>query len=670
MENKDLNNLDHNMELIQKEYETFLNQKLNTRPEFESLKIIIKYLVIGVFWILFSDRIVSSIIESQKLQEEIQLYKGWFYVVVTSGIFYLIIMRVLKMYTSSIDKILLGYEELIGTHEELISMNEELKLHVEEHMKLQESLRAEKELSNHIIIDASSIVIVYDTKGTMIQYNPCAEKIFGRKKEEMIGQRREEFFLGIGECETKVMCGDGRYKAILWNNSALCDKDGNITGVVSVGTDITTRREMEEELERLAYYDTLTNLPNRAYLEKITEEEIASNKKFALVNMDLDNFKHINDTLGHSVGDDFIQYVANILCNATLAPDVVVRLSGDQFAFLVHVKDQKNLSDWLEHILGKIRSPWNMNGQKFMVTATFGVACYPEHGSDFSGLMQNSDIAMFYQKEHGKDGFAMYETDMFEKTLHNIMMSNQLKEAIDNKEFILYYQPQFDLVTGSLIGVEALVRWKHPLKGFIQPNDFIPFSEQTGQIIPISIWVLQEAIRQKREWESRGYQHIKMAINFSGHIFNDKTIFETMCILFEEMQIRPDEIEIEVTETAVMMELEKAKSFLHKLKGLGITIAMDDFGSGYSSLNYLQLLPFDILKIDKEFIKNVTNDKETYIYQMVVELAHKMGLRVVAEGIETREQKDFLVCNNCDIGQGYYFNKPMPADEIEKLLQS
>jgi EAL domain-containing protein (putative c-di-GMP-specific phosphodiesterase class I) len=275
---------------------------------------------------------------------------------------------------------------------------------------------------------------------------------------------------------------------------------------------------------------------------------------------------------------------------------------------------------------------------------------------------------MFYQKEHGKDGYTIYEKRMFEKTLHNIVLNNQLKEAIERKEFILHYQPQFDLATGKLLGVEALIRWIHPEQGFISPAEFIPFSEQTGQIIPISEWVLKEALRQKTEWESKGYPHIKMAINLSGYIFNDKENFDSMCKLLVEMQINPDEIEIEVTETAVMMELEKAKQCLHKLKDLGISIAMDDFGSGYSSLNYLQMLPFDVLKIDKEFIKNIKNEKETHIYQMVVDLAHKLGLSVVAEGIETVDQKDFLISHNCDIGQGYFFSRPMAAKDIEQLL--
>jgi EAL domain-containing protein (putative c-di-GMP-specific phosphodiesterase class I) len=258
---------------------------------------------------------------------------------------------------------------------------------------------------------------------------------------------------------------------------------------------------------------------------------------------------------------------------------------------------------------------------------------------------------------------------MYEKILQNVHMSNMLKEAIENDEFMLYYQPQIDLTTGSMVGVEALIRWNHPEKGFIPPAKFIPYSEQTGYIIPISEWVLKKAITQKKEWESKGYPNIKMAVNLSGYIFTEDSAFDNICNILSCMNIRPGEIEVEVTETAVMMELDKAQNSLNKLKQMGISIAMDDFGTGYSSLNYLQILPFDILKIDRGFIKNLTDKKQICIYETVVELAHAIGLIVVAEGIETLEQKDFLIKNSCDIGQGYYFSKPVTAFEIEQLFE-
>lgn len=824
MEKKDLKKLDENMNAIQREYESFLIIKNKFKPWFESLVIITKYIIMGVLWIILSDKVVSHIVKNTEALKELQLYKGWFYVFVTGVIFFLIIRRVLEMYSDSIDKILTGYEELFIAHEELMSMNDDLasmnedlrkyidtievqkkeiqiseqryQLAVEgandgiwdwdfktgvyflplkwknmlgyddnelknsmdswctlfhpndkeqmmlilddylnkktdnyhstfrvkckageyrwilsrgkciwdengqplrmsgshsditEYMQLQELLWAQKELSNSIIMDASSIIIVFDTEERIIEFNPFAEKTFGFKKEEVIGkiggevltsnrekaEMREMFkhILGgnsLNDNEIEIKCKDGNFKTILWNNNILHDKKGNIAGLVSIGTDISERREMEDKLKLVAYYDPLTDLPNRAYLEKAATEMILKDEKFAIINMDIDNFKQINDTMGHSVGDNFIKYIAKILGEAIEEPDIVARLSGDEFALLINIEEKQKLINLLTQIQFKIKNPWNINGQKFHITSSMGIAIYPEHGNDVSALMQNADIAMFYQKEHGKDGYAIFKNSMYEKILKNMHMSNMLKEAIVNDEFMLYYQPQIDMTTGEIVGVEALIRWNHPEKGSIPPAEFIPYSEQTGYIIPISEWVLKKAIAQKKEWESKGYPKIKMAVNLSGYIFTEDSAFDSICAILNNAKIRPGELEVEVTETAVMMELDKAQNSLNKLKEMGISIAMDDFGTGYSSLNYLQILPFDILKIDRGFIKNLTNKKQIYIYQTVVELAHALGLIVVAEGIETLEQKDFLIKNSCDIGQGYYFSKPVAALEIERLFE-
>lgn len=824
MEKKDLNRLAENMDAIQREYESFLIIKNKFKPWRESLVIVIKYIIMGVLWIILSDKVVSHIVEDTEALKELQLFKGWFYVFVTGAIFFLIIRQVLVMYSNSIDKILTGYEELFLAHEELMSMNDDLvamnedlreyidtievqkkeiqiseqryALAVEgandgiwdwdmktgiyflplkwknmlgycddelknsmdswgnlfhpddkeqvtlileeylnkkidnyhstfrvkcksgeykwilsrgkcvwdengqpqrmsgshsditEYMQLQELLWAEKELSNSIIMDASSIIIVFDTKERIIQFNPFAEKTFGFKKEEVIGkiggeiltstrekaEMREMFKYildgnSLNDNEVEIRCKDGNFKTILWNNNILHDEKENIVGLVSIGTDISERREMEDKLKLVAYYDSLTGLPNRAYLEKMADEMILKDEKFAIVNIDIDNFKQINDTMGHAVGDNFIQYIAKILSEAIEEPDIVARLSGDEFALLLKREEKQKLIDLLKKLQFSIKNTWNVNEQKFHITSSMGIAVYPEHGNDVSALMQNADIAMFYQKEHGKDGYAIFQNSMYEKILKNVQMSNMLKEAIENDEFMLYYQPQVDMRTGKIVGVEALIRWNHSKKGFILPTEFIPYSEQTGYIIPISEWVLKKALIQKREWESKGYPQIKMAVNLSGYIFTEDSAFNSICDILDSVNLKPGELEVEVTETAVMMELDKAQNSLNKLKEMGISIAMDDFGTGYSSLNYLQILPFDILKIDKGFIENLTNEKQIYIYQTVVKLAHSLGLIVVAEGIETVEQKEFLIKNNCDIGQGYYFSKPVCALEIEELFE-
>lgn len=817
MKKLDLEKIDHSMEEIQREYEGFLLQKSKMKPWNRALRIVLVYIIVGVLWVLLSDRVVYLLIEDPVVQGHVQSYKGWFYVFATGGIFCYLIWKTLRLYEKATDKVLSGYETLIMTHEELLSVNEDLKEYtnkvneqqrdlleseqryqlavegvndgiwdwdlksghyffslkrkklygyteddfaptidawmalvhpddqervdktildylmrdsdvyeityrlrckdsnyrwilskgkaiwdqtneairmagshtdVTDMIKLQESLLVEKEFSSGIISGASCIIIVYGTDGRVVHFNSYAEKVFHIEKEAVIGRKLSDLFhvrtkdvdvrtllaktfegQGVTDEEIEVICLDGSKRTILWSCNALYDKNGAIEGLVSVGTDITERRLMEERLQQSAYYDSLTGLPNRAYLEKVADEAIEKGAEFAIVNLDMDNFKHINDTMGHNTGDDFIKTIAKLLQEVTEAPDVVARLSGDQFGLLFHKHGHKlDLKTWVNQILDKFRSKWSVADQKFLITVSIGIALYPEHGQNFSLLMKNADIALFYQKSNGRDGVSFFHESMSTRALLNVEMSNQLKDAIENEEFILYYQPQYALDSGRIVGLEALIRWNHPQKGFIPPSDFIPFSEQAGYIIPISEWVVRRAIEQKREWERKGFPSVKMAVNLSGHIFSKESNFDNICRIFEELQVKPDEIEVEVTETAVMMELEKAKLCLEKLKDMGISIAMDDFGTGYSSLNYLQILPFDVLKIDKAFIDNITNQKENYIYRTVVDLAHAFGLSVVAEGVETKEQKRFLIETSCDIGQGYYYSRPVPPEEIEKIL--
>lgn len=809
--NRDTDRFDENILRMQKEYEKFLGLKKQVKPRLQAFKIIFYYFVLGVLWILLSDRLLQFLVRDNELFMTIQLYKGWFYVAVTGVIFYAIIRRNLFLYKYTIDSILLGYEELNTAYEEIVAMNEDLELQrrdllisdqryklavegsregiwewdlvndvyffslknknsfgyeedeldntldswkslihpddtikseieisqylkdgdgfyestyrvrcksgeyrwiacrgkaiwdsnnipiklagshtdITEHIILEESLRYEKEFSESIILKAPIIIIVIDINGDVIQYNPYAEKIFGYTKEEVIGrsfveviaaeitkEERQQLLRSLlqgYELKSKaidIKCKNGKLKTILWSNNILLDKNGSVTGVITIGADISERKELENKLHSLAYYDALTGIPNRIYLKQEVIKALKTEDKVTLVTIDIDDFKHINDTMGHAAGDYFVKHIAGILTKLISKPNFIARISGDSFAILfIDVEDETLIFEQLDAILSEVRIPWKIKGQSFFSSVSIGVASYPEHGIDFSTLMQNADLAMFYQKEHGKDGYTVYDESMYAKTLKYIQMANQLKEAIINEEFLLYYQPQYDLQSGEIIGLEALIRWDHPIKGFIPPNDFIPFSEETGHIIPISEWVLKTVFEQKKEWEKKGYPPIKVSINLSGYIITKTSVMDRLYEIIEELKISPGEIEVEVTETAVMMELDKAKESLNKLKKLGVLIALDDFGTGYSSLTYLQRLPFDILKIDREFIKNVQDEnEEMFIFNTIIDLAHKMDLTVVAEGVETKEQRDFLLKNNCDIGQGFYFCRPSPACEIEKLF--
>lgn len=565
---------------------------------------------------------------------------------------------------------------------------------ITEQIELQETLEKEKQFSEGVINDAQMLIFMLDENGEIVLFNSFAETLTGYKKEEILGCNAIELLIPepnrkfmyelftktldekyLRNKEVDILCKNNKPVKVLRNCNVMHDKEGNVQGVLFTGTDITERLELEKKLHKLAYYDVLTKLPNRAMFEeegeKLIDKSKEKNEKMAFVYLDIDNFKHINDILGHEAGDKFIQHIGKILSENIKPPNIVSRLGGDEFGIiLVNIKDINNVVERVNFILKNIKQPWTMQNHKFYITASMGVALYPKHGSNLSDLMQNADTAMFSVKDYGKDGYCIFTPQIKEKTLRHIEMCSLLKTAIDNEEFMLYYQPQVDLKNNKIIGVEALIRWNHPERGFIPPAEFITFAEETGHIEQIGQWVFKTACKQKREWEKSGYIGMKMSINLSGKRLSEGNLIDnTEKALSINDIIICKGMEVEITETAIMTDLEEAIRVLNELKQIGLTIALDDFGTGYSSLTYLQKLPIDVLKVDREFIKNIMNKNEDYyIFKAIIDLAHNLGLEVVAEGIETKEQLEVLIESGCDIGQGYYFSRPGPAWEIEKLF--
>ncbi len=436
---------------------------------------------------------------------------------------------------------------------------------------------------------------------------------------------------------------------------------------------MTMNEELDESNEKykfLAFYDALTKLPNRYLFRTHVQASIEKELDFAVVSLDLDNMKHINDMYGQKAGDEYLEFIAQKLSLAVSGEDIAARLNGNQFAILLNQPgDSKLLINKILQLLKVMNSVWEYNEQKIYSSASFGIALYPEHGKEYQELIQNAEIAMFNRKENGKNGYEFFNHDMQEQVLNFIFMRNSLHEAIEKEEFELYYQPQIDQKSGKLVCVEALIRWKHSERGFISPMEFIPIAENTGHILPITMIVLRSAAQQLMIWQKKGYTDLKVAVNVSGHVIEDVETVRQLCRLAVESGIPRKNFEIEVTETAIMRNLEKASKSLEEIHAQGISIAMDDFGTGYSSLTNLHKLPFDILKIDKEFIDTIVRDGEGYIYKAIILLAHNMGLKVVAEGVETKEQYDFLRESECDSIQGYYYARPLPVDEINILLE-
>ena len=475
---------------------------------------------------------------------------------------------------------------------------------------------------------------------------------------------------GTYENTYRIRAKSGEYRWIQSKGKGVWDKVGKPLRVSGSHTDITDLREMQEKLKFLAYYDKLTGLPNRALFESEFNILVKKNKEAVVVNIDIDNFRHINSTMGYEVGDFCIKHIKDILEETIKAPDIIAKTGGEQFAIIFSGDVSRYvIINKIEFLLKKIRSPINYKRQTIFVTVSMGVSYYPEHGKTFDKIMQSAETAMFHKKEIGKDGYSIYEEKMYEKALKFVKMSSDLKRAIKNEEFVLYYQPEVELGTNNMKSVEALIRWQQKDGDFIPPIDFIPFSEQTGHIFEITKWVIKTSVLQRREWAKKGLGIDKIAVNLSGYIVTDDYAIAEIIDLLKSMDLKANELEIEVTETSIMMDLEKAKENLFKLRDIGVSIALDDFGTGYSSLTYLNNLPLDMLKMDREFIKKIKmKNEEDQIYFAIINLAHNMGLKVLAEGVEIPEQKDFLEKNQCDMAQGYYFCRPLPASKLEEFL--
>lgn len=434
--------------------------------------------------------------------------------------------------------------------------------------------------------------------------------------------------------------------------------------------------EKEDEIFELSHYDRMTGLLNWLGLS-IAFEQLVEPKKdeqFVMLYIDIDHIKHVNDTLGHDKGNLVLKKIGEKLTAITSKDDILARISGDEFILVMpYDGDQENLHKKLTQITKRIQTTWKFDRYEFFVTASIGVARYPDDGDSLELMIKNSDSAMFKAKNNGRNQHYIYDEKLSKKTENYIEMISEIRHGITNEEFILYYQPLVDLKNGELRGVEALIRWEHPLKGFLTPYHFIDISEESGQINEIGKWVFESACAQCKKWHETGKKDFKISINLSGKRLFNKNLIHDMKVSIEKYKIDPSNLQIEITETSVMENLKKAIVILNDIRGLGITLALDDFGTGYSSLTYLQMFPIQVLKIDKEFIKNISDkgmEKENNIVNSVINLAHNLGLEVVAEGIETAEQSEYLLLNDCDYGQGYYYERPMSVESFnEKYLK-
>ncbi|UDF30416.1 UNVERIFIED_ORG: EAL domain-containing protein [Roseateles sp. XES5] len=435
------------------------------------------------------------------------------------------------------------------------------------------------------------------------------------------------------------------------------------------------RKEAEDSIQFMAHHDTLTGLPNRSMLDERVASAIEAaddaGGSMTLAFIDLDNFKLVNDSLGHHAGDELLKIVAARMLRCVRASDSIVRLGGDEFVVLINgaMRKGESVEDRLSAVREAIAEPVEIEGRSFQVTCSMGVAAYPEHGRNVTELLARADTAMYRAKEIGRDAMQVFTAELANRAHEKLERQEELRRALARSEFFLQYQPQMDLSNGRIFAVEALIRWRHPERGIVPPGDFIPLAEENGLIGPIGDWTLRAACRQNKAWQDSGLPPVVVSVNVSARQFQETDWVERVATALEESGLEARYLELELTESLIMQDVQQAVETMHRLSQLGVHLAIDDFGTGYSSLSHLKRFPMGVLKIDRSFVQDLPNDTDdAAIARAVISLAHTLQLRVIAEGVETREQIDFLREAGCDEIQGYYLSKPIDARGLQAIL--
>ncbi|HZX33649.1 MAG TPA: EAL domain-containing protein [Rhodocyclaceae bacterium] len=469
---------------------------------------------------------------------------------------------------------------------------------------------------------------------------------------------------------------DGELFPALQSISAVRNGQGVVTHYLGILADITHRKESEERIRYLTQHDALTGLANRSLLVDRLDQAIIharrSDRRVAAILLDVDRLKVINDSLGHGAGDQILLAIGQRLQERIRPGDTLARVAGDEFmVVLADVASENDVSTWARRLLGAVAAPMPIDGQEVVVTASLGVALFPKDGESAEILLKNADAAMYRVKELGRNSVQFYAPEMNARMLQRLELESGLRRALERQEFVLHYQPKVELMHGQVVGAEALIRWRHPSLGMVSPADFISLAEESGLIIPIGEWVIEAACRQLRAWQLAGLSDLKMSVNLSARQFQQDDLVEVLTRVLRENELQAQYLEVEVTESAVMQDPERTIAILGRLKSLGLRISLDDFGTGYSSLSYLKAFPIDTLKIDQSFVRDITEDPEDMaIAFAVISLAHSLKHYVIAEGVETESQLNVLRRHRCDQVQGYFFSRPLPAEEFAQLVLS
>jgi diguanylate cyclase (GGDEF)-like protein/PAS domain S-box-containing protein len=561
----------------------------------------------------------------------------------------------------------------------------------------QEALFEEKERAQVTLNSIGDAVLTTDLVGNVTYLNLVAESMTGWSHEEALGRPISEVF-NILDSTTRLAAENPMLRAIaedrtvgLASNCVLIrrdgfespiedsaapihNRDGRVAGGVIVFHDVSESRAMALEMAHLAQHDFLTGLPNRLLLTERFSHAIGlaqrHKKQVGLLFLDLDNFKHINDSLGHAIGDQLLQSVANRLVASVRATDTVCRQGGDEFVILLdEIGQPQDAAHVAETLRAALDVPHLIGGHELHTSLSIGISIFPDDGTDVDVLMQNADTAMYHAKTSGRNNYQFFRADMNIRAVRRRLVEGSLRRALKQEEFLLHYQPKIDLVSGTMTGAEALIRWQDPEHGLVYPAQFVPIAEQNGLIVPVGRWVLREACRQVQAWLDSGLRAVPVAVNISAVEFRHEAFLDGVALILKETGLAPRYLELELTESILMHDAESSATVLEALKAMGVQLAIDDFGTGYSSLSYLKRFPIDTLKIDQSFVRDIATDSDdATIVSAMIGMGRNLKQRVIAEGVETHQQLEFLQARQCDVGQGFHFSHPLSAADFARLL--
>jgi len=561
-------------------------------------------------------------------------------------------------------------------------------------------IRAEREEHLHRLRQSAAVfdssaegVIITDPHERIVAVNPAFTAITGYREDEVLGGTPRMLSSGsqdrsFYQAMWQELRDSGVWKGEVWNRrksgevypeyltiSAVHDATGTLTNYVAVFADISEVKRSQQELDFLANHDPLTELPNRRLFNDRLDHALArvarDDEALAVLFLDLDEFKNVNDSLGHPVGDQLLQQVAQRLLGRVRQTDTLARIGGDEFLLLLEAIGGPEEAELVTRdILDAFQAPFHLAGQEISLGASMGISVYPEDGTDTETLVKNADAALFRAKGEGRNQFCYYTRELTESAAERLQMERELASAVENDELVLHFQPKVDLSTGAIQGAEALVRWHHPERGMVSPAKFIPLAEETGLILPIGEWVLRHACRQVCAWAEAGLLPGRVAVNISAVQLQRQEVPGLVERVASEEGCPLNRLELEVTEASIMQDTAVSASSLSALRAQGVELSLDDFGTGYSSLGYLKNLPLDTLKIDKSFVQDVPEDaSDTALVRTILGMGQSLGMNVVAEGVETEEQAGFLLTEGCGGAQGFLYARPLPADEFESLMR-